>query len=120
MKIKTLPNDDASCGWINVLADRAEPVTLRGDVSADWVIIGAGFTGLSAARRLTELQPDARVVVIDAQRAGESSSGRNSGFITDVGTSRAGTSARDDLMYLAKLRLNVAAIISLPVIEQPF
>ncbi len=110
MKIKTLPNDDASCGWINTLADRAEPVPLRGDVSADWVIVGAGFTGLSAARRLTELQPEARVVVIDAQRAGESSSGRNSGFITDVGTSRAGTSARDDQMYLAKRRLNIAAI----------
>jgi len=110
MKITTLPNDDRSCGWINSLAGRAAPVSLSAEVNADWTIIGAGFTGLSAARRLTELLPDAEVVVIDAQRAGESSSGRNSGFITDVGTSRAGTSAADDELYRAKLRLNIAAI----------
>jgi glycine/D-amino acid oxidase-like deaminating enzyme len=110
MKITTLPNDDSSCGWINTLAKRTQAVSLSTEVNADWTIIGAGFTGLSAARRLTELLPEARVVVVDAQRAGESSSGRNSGFITDVGTSRAGTHAQDDDLYLAKLRLNIAAI----------
>jgi len=113
MKISMLPADDATCGWINTLPARREPNRLRGDVSADWAIVGAGFTGLAAARRLTELAPDARVVMVDAQRAGESASGRNSGFIVDVSTSRAGTREEEDEIYLAKHRLNLAAISAL-------
>ncbi len=113
MKISMLPADDATCGWINTLPARREPNRLRGDVTADWAIVGAGFTGLAAARRLTELAPDARVVMVDAQRAGESASGRNSGFIVDVSTSRAGTREEEDEIYLAKHRLNLAAISAL-------
>lgn len=50
--------------------------------SYDFVVIGAGFTGLSAARRLAELNPNARIVVIEAPRVGDGSSGRNSGLST--------------------------------------
>jgi glycine/D-amino acid oxidase-like deaminating enzyme len=46
--------------------------------------LGAGFTGLAAARRLTELRPRWRVAVIDAQRAGDGASGRSSGFVVDA------------------------------------
>ena len=49
-------------------------------MAADHVIVGAGFTGLAAARRLAELQPQARIIVIEATEVGEGSSGRNSGF----------------------------------------
>ena len=113
MNVSMLPADDATCGWINSLPARREPKRLKGDVTADWAIVGAGFTGLAAARRLTELSPDARVVVLDAQRAGESASGRNSGFIVDVSTSRAGTREGEEAIYLAKHRLNLAAISAL-------
>jgi glycine/D-amino acid oxidase-like deaminating enzyme len=47
-------------------------------------VLGAGFTGLAAARRLAMLRPDWRVVVLDAQRVGGGASGRNSGFIVDL------------------------------------
>jgi len=48
------------------------------------MVIGAGFAGLSAARRLAELHPTDRIVVLDACRVAEGPSGRNSGFMIDV------------------------------------
>jgi glycine/D-amino acid oxidase-like deaminating enzyme len=57
----------------------ARPLT--GEQSADWVVLGAGFTGLAAARQVARRQPEARVVVLDAQRVGLGAAGRNSGFI---------------------------------------
>ncbi len=47
-------------------------------------MVGAGFTGLAAARRLAELEPGSRVVVLEAQRAGAGASGRSSGFLVDI------------------------------------
>ena len=55
------------------------------DISVDFAVIGAGYTGLAVARRLRELHPDARIAVIEATTVGEGSSARNSGFTgTDV------------------------------------
>ncbi len=105
-----LPADDSTCGWVNLLPPRPTPRRLAGTVRADWAVLGAGYTGVAAARRLAELQPDARVVVVDAQRAGESSSGRNSGFAVDVSTSRTGTGGVHDDIVARKYRLNTAAI----------
>jgi len=52
---------------------------LAGDVSADVAIVGAGFTGLSAA--LAAAQSGARVVVLDAHGIGAGGSGRNVGLV---------------------------------------
>ncbi|WP_434361768.1 FAD-binding oxidoreductase [Parasalinivibrio latis] len=79
-----LPNDDNCCGWYDVLPSPDDPVRLQGNQKADYVVIGAGFAGLSAARRLGELKPEARISLIDAQRIGEGASGRNSGFVIDL------------------------------------
>jgi glycine/D-amino acid oxidase-like deaminating enzyme len=49
------------------------------------VVVGAGFTGLAVARRLATNCPQWRIVLLDAQRAGMGASGRNSGFLVDVG-----------------------------------
>ena len=57
---------------------------LKGDQIADWVVVGAGVTGLAAARRLGELAPDARVLLLDEHGVGYGASGRNSGFIIDT------------------------------------
>jgi glycine/D-amino acid oxidase-like deaminating enzyme len=57
---------------------------LQGNETADIVIVGGGFAGLSAARRVTQLQPNARVVVLEAERIAEGSAGRNSGFMIDL------------------------------------
>jgi gamma-glutamylputrescine oxidase len=50
---------------------------LTGEVSCDVAIVGAGFTGLSAAITLAEKGYD--VVVLDAHRIGWGASGRNGG-----------------------------------------
>lgn len=48
------------------------------------VIVGAGYTGLAAARRLAELRPQEPILVLDATVAGEGSAGRNSGFLINL------------------------------------
>ena len=57
---------------------------LKRSQTADVVIVGAGFAGLSAARRLQELNPNSRIVVLEARRIAEGPAGRNSGFMIDV------------------------------------
>ena len=65
-------------------ADTAEPLPafpkLAGEVKADVVIIGAGYTGLSAAHHIAKsgLSP----VVLEANHPGWGASGRNGGVIT--------------------------------------
>ena len=54
------------------------------NLNADYLVIGAGFAGLSAARRLNQLQPDAKIVVLEACEVGEGPAGRNSGFMIDL------------------------------------
>ena len=71
-------------GWYAVLPEPAPANRLQGDQVADWVVVGAGVTGLAAARRLGELAPDARVLLLDEYRVGYGASGRNSGFIIDT------------------------------------
>ena len=76
--------NDTSCSWINDLSRRSNIKTLDKDKSCDWLIIGAGYTGLSAARKLSELHPNQKIIIVDAQLAGEGASGRNSGYLVDT------------------------------------
>ena len=79
-----LPHDDNTCGWYNALPKQPKQALLTGAQKADYVVLGAGFAGLSMARRLAEHAPNARIALIDAQRIGEGASGRNSGFVIDL------------------------------------
>ncbi|MEJ8559875.1 FAD-binding oxidoreductase [Yoonia sp. GPGPB17] len=66
--------------WYVASADiPAERPPLKGDVTVDVCIVGAGYTGLSAARHLARKGLD--VVVLDAHRAGFGASGRNGGQV---------------------------------------
>ena len=47
-----LPHDDASCGWYAALPEQPACQRLHGEQRADYAVIGAGFAGLAAARRL--------------------------------------------------------------------
>lgn len=53
---------------------------LPGTAEADVAIIGAGYTGLWTAYYLKRLQPDLRIVVLEAETAGFGASGRNGGW----------------------------------------
>ena len=71
-------------GWYAALPEPGPANRLKGGQTADWVVVGAGVTGLAAARRLGELAPDARVLLLDEYRVGYGASGRNSGFLIDT------------------------------------
>jgi glycine/D-amino acid oxidase-like deaminating enzyme len=76
--------NDKSCSWINDLSPRLNIKDLEQDEDCDWLIIGAGYTGLSAARKLSQLHPNQKIILTDAQLAGEGASGRNSGYLVDT------------------------------------
>lgn len=84
MKINLLPEEDNTNGWSAILAPRQHRPALDKNIRADWLVIGAGFAGLSAARQLAVNRPDDRIVVLEAHEAAEGASGRNSGFAIDL------------------------------------
>ena len=53
-----LPNNAATNGWYNVLPDPAPAKQVSGTVRAPYVVLGAGVTGLSAARQLATHLPE--------------------------------------------------------------
>ncbi len=66
--------------WYAATADPLPPCPpLEGDVAADVCIVGAGYTGLSAALHLAEAGLSVRV--LEAQRIGFGASGRNGGQV---------------------------------------
>ncbi|MEI2302016.1 NAD(P)/FAD-dependent oxidoreductase [Ensifer sp. MJa1] len=82
--VKRLPVENGISGW-EAISQRSFPVCcLDSHVNADWLIIGAGFAGLSAARRLIQLRPDDKIVILEASEVGKGTSGRNSGYMIDV------------------------------------
>ncbi len=76
--------NDTSCAWTNDLNSRSEIKALSKDIDCEWLIVGAGYTGLSAARKLGQLHQNQKIVLVDAQLAGEGASGRNSGYLVDT------------------------------------
>ncbi len=84
IEVGRLPRDCGPAGWSALLPSRGVPRVLDGDVGADWLVIGAGWAGLAAARRLLQLAEGDRVVLLEASRVGEGPAGRNSGFMIDL------------------------------------
>ncbi len=100
-----LPNNDSTCGWINELPKRTGINKFEGHISCDWLIVGAGYTGLSAARQLGNMNPNMNIVVIDAQIAGEGASSRNSGYLVESTMNDGFVSSRKTEDYKAKCDL---------------
>lgn len=83
-RITRQPVDTGRSGW-EAISRRTLPLrALEAEETADWLVIGAGFAGLSAARRLTQARPGARIVVLEAREVAQGPAGRNSGFMIDV------------------------------------
>ena len=67
--------------WIEE-AGKVEPQPpLSGELEADVLVVGGGYTGMWTAWYLRQLQPEARVVLLEAEEVcGHGPSGRNGGF----------------------------------------
>ena len=76
-------NDDG-CSWVNDLISRTNIKTLQSNEDCEWLVIGAGYTGLSAARKLSQLYQNQKIIIVDSQLAGEGASSRNSGYLVDT------------------------------------
>ena len=76
--------NDKNCFWVNDLSPRKNIKVLINNFDCDWLIIGAGYTGLSAARKLGQLYPNQKILLVDAELAGEGASSRNSGYLVDT------------------------------------
>ena len=84
MKVKRLPSDPGPAGWNRLLQEPMPAVQLEEKITADWLVIGAGFAGLAAAHRLCKQAQGDKIVVLDAVRVGDGPAGRNSGFMIDL------------------------------------
>ncbi len=84
IRVKKLPVDPGPAAWNALLPERTAAVTLEEHITSDWLVIGAGFAGLAAARRLSQLCPTDKITVLDAARVAEGPAGRNSGFMIDL------------------------------------
>src|SRR5262245_29146656 len=73
---------DASPGsyWLDQPTAPPQNAPLSGAVTADLVVIGAGFSGLWTALIATERDPAREVVILEAVSSGWAASGRNGGF----------------------------------------
>src|SRR5208337_2029502 len=75
-----MQNDPLSHGLWEATAPPAPPTTpLAGEVEADVVVVGCGYTGLSAALRLAEA--GAKVAALEAVEIGFGGAGRNVGYV---------------------------------------
>jgi len=73
-------NGSRAESWYEATAQAPGPYpALEGDARADVAVVGAGFTGLSAALALAEAGVD--VAVLEAHRVGFGASGRNGGQV---------------------------------------
>lgn len=83
-QVRVIPADDDQCAWFETLPKRIPSTSLKGEHRFDIAIVGAGYTGLAAARRLGELLPDKRIALLEAQQVGIGAAGRSSGFAIDL------------------------------------
>ena len=95
--------------------ERALP-SLRGTLTCDLAIVGAGYTGLWTAFLAKQRHPNWRVVVLEGQSAGWAASGRNGGFVESTlthGENNGRTRFPDDYEVLDQ-----AGLANLDAIEQ--
>ncbi len=113
-KVTNSPNPGHTSSWYAASANnkRVRP-SLEGEETADICIIGAGFTGLSAALEMAE--QGFSVIVLEGERIGFGASGRNGGQIVN-GYSRdletiAGRYGREKAVQLGEMSLEGGEII---------
>ena len=84
MTKNSFPQYKQPSGWNKLLPARISNPSLEKDCSCDLTIIGAGYTGIAAAKRWQQLAADDEIVIIDSSEIGEGNPGRNSGFVLEI------------------------------------
>ena len=81
---KRLPRDPGPPAWRNIIPDQPRYPKLENKIITDYLIIGGGFAGLSAARRLCQIVNTDKITLIEATEIAAGPAGRNSGFMIDL------------------------------------
>jgi glycine/D-amino acid oxidase-like deaminating enzyme len=66
--------------WLAEAGEPAPAPALERSIEADVLVVGGGYTGLWSAWYAKRLEPEARVVLLEAGLCGHGPSGRNGGF----------------------------------------
>src|SRR5690242_17061293 len=66
--------------WLEEAGERSPLPPPEGDLDCDVLVIGGGYTGMWTAWQTSHLEPEARVILLEADRCGHGPSGRNGGF----------------------------------------
>ena len=82
--VTRLPIDPGPAAWDEILGPARRYPQADGAITADWLVIGGGFAGLSAAKRLLQIRSGDKVVLLEAARLATGPAGRNSGFMIDL------------------------------------
>ena len=69
LKADRLPFDPGPAAWDAILSPGKAYPALEEKRTSDWLVIGAGFAGLSAARRLQQLHPKDTITLLEARRS---------------------------------------------------
>jgi glycine/D-amino acid oxidase-like deaminating enzyme len=111
-EISRFPSPVGELGWHALANNRDhrfdDPADLRADY--DFVVVGAGFAGVSAASRLVELRPGASIALVDALPVGMGDSGRNAGFLVDIPHATVGDPEQGLEHHKWRFRLNKIVI----------
>ena len=67
--------------WLEEAGERPPLPPADGDLNCDVLVIGGGYTGMWAAWQVSQLEPEANVILLEADRCGHGPSGRNGGFV---------------------------------------
>ena len=77
---ESLAGAKATTYWLDDPGRPAALPPLRGNHTADLVIVGGGYTGLWTALLAKERDPKRKIVLLEGKRVGWAASGRNGGF----------------------------------------